>query len=246
MLLNKVESINIFGINISKLTYDKFLEIIDESIKKNKQLTIGYANADTLNKISDDIKLKNIYDSFDLIHPDGIGVYLASKFLYGKNGFQRRITGSDFYQLLIDESIKNNRRVFFFGHSDKTLNKIKQLNPLLNICGLQEGYNFDSSIVIEKINKSGSDIIIIGLSAPIQENWIYKNKDKINFKVILTVGDGIKVFAGEKIRGPVILRNLGLEWAVRYITNPVVNFKKYIIGIPLFIIRILKQKFRLI
>lgn len=245
MFPDKFESINIFGVEINKLTYENFLGIIEETIRKGNQLTIGYANADTLNKIYENNDIKNVYNSFDLIHPDGVGVYLASKFLYGRNGLEQRITGSDFYQLLLDELIKNNRRVFFFGHNESTLNKIKLKHPKLNICGLQEGYNFDDSRVFEKLNNSDTDILIIGISSPLQENWIYKNKDKINFKVILPVGDGIKVFSGEKIRGPLIFRRMGLEWFVRYITAPAANFNKYIIGIPLFIIRILKQKFSL-
>jgi N-acetylglucosaminyldiphosphoundecaprenol N-acetyl-beta-D-mannosaminyltransferase len=244
MLPDKIQSINIFGVNINRLTYKKFLDCVTVNINNNGSLTIGYANADTLNKSYDEPALKNTFNSFDLIHPDGVGVYLASKFLYGNNGLEKRITGSDFYRLLIDESVKRKWRYFFFGHDENTLKRIKGIHPSLNICGIQDGYRFETREVIKKINESQPDIIIIGLSTPVQENWISENKEKLNYKVILTVGEGIKVFSGEKIRGPVFLRKIGLEWLVRYIMSPVSNFKKYIIGVPLFIARVFREKLK--
>lgn len=205
-------------------------------------MIIGYANADSLNKMYNDDELKKIYGTFDLIHPDGIGVYAASRILFGENGLESRLTGSDFYPLLIEESIKNNWKYFFFGHSDAILSEIRSNHPHLNIAGLNEGYNFKDEEVIDKINASKPDIIIIGLSCPIQEKWIYRNKDKLNFKVALNVGDGIKVFAGKKVRGPEIFQKAGLEWFFRLINDPASNFNKYVTGIPLFIYRILKEK----
>jgi N-acetylglucosaminyldiphosphoundecaprenol N-acetyl-beta-D-mannosaminyltransferase len=61
--------------------------------------------------------------------------------------------------------------------------------------------------------------------------------------VIIAVGDGIKVFAGNKRRGPKILQKLGLEWFVRFIFEPKRLWKRYLFGIPLFIFRVIKFKF---
>lgn len=187
-----------------------------------------------------------MYESFDLIHPDGVGVFYASKYLYGTDGMNERFAGSDFYISLISSSISEGRSIFFFGHTLKELDKIKTNYPALNIAGIQEGYNFDTDEVIEKINRSNPDIIIIGLSCPVQEKWMYENKDKIKFKVMLAVGDGIKVFSGDKIRGPKILQKAGLEWLVRVFTDPLNNFNRYVKGIPIFIQRIKRYKQSLI
>jgi N-acetylglucosaminyldiphosphoundecaprenol N-acetyl-beta-D-mannosaminyltransferase len=244
MSIQKSESIDIFGVKVNKLSEETFLEVIRESISENKKVSIAYANADSLNKIYTDEKLRKIYNSFDLIHPDGTGVYLASEYLYGKKGLEIRLTGSDFYLKLISESIKNDWSYYFFGHTEEILEEIKKVNPGLKIAGIHEGYEFENEKVLTKINEISPDIIIIGLSCPKQEKWMYENMDKINFRVMLAVGDGIKVFAGKKIRGPEFMRKIGLEWLVRFFNNPLSNFKKYIIGIPLFIYRIIKQKLK--
>lgn len=244
MKANKIDTLNIFGVKVSKLTDVTFLECIKICIAENRNLRIGYANADTLNKSYDDANLRNILNSFDIVHPDGIGVYLASRFLYQNDGLEKRLTGSDFYSILIKESTRNNWSFFFFGHTIDTLNEIKRLHPELNIAGLHGGYEFSNSEVINKINAANPDIIIVGLSCPVQEKWVFENSYLLKYKVILCTGDGIKVFAGKKIRGPVFMRKMGLEWSIRYLTNPVSNFKRYIIGVPVFIFRILKENLK--
>jgi N-acetylglucosaminyldiphosphoundecaprenol N-acetyl-beta-D-mannosaminyltransferase len=56
------------------------------------------------------------------------------------------------------------------------------------------------------------------------------------------VGDGIKVFAGIKLRGPGFIRAIGMEWFVRFLSNPFKYWKRYIWGNPLFLYRIFRDK----
>ena len=236
------DCIKIFGIKINKLTNEGFLELFRDSITNRLKITIAYANAHTLNQCHSDIGLAGLLNSMDYVHPDGVGVLWASRKLYGNSGLDVRITGSDFYPLLIDECIRNDWSIFFFGHRNATLEKISQMHPNLRIAGTAEGYDYDNEEVIGKINESRPDILIIGLSFPLQEKWMREFREKIDCRVLLAVGDGIKVFSGEKKRGPAFLREMGLEWLVRVISNPAANFKKYLAGNPQFVARILRQK----
>ena len=152
------------------------------------------------------------------------------------------MTGSDLYPVLLKEGLKRNWGFFFFGHDNPTLEKISTLNPQLNIRGTNEGYSFDTENVINRITESNAEILIIGLSFPKQEMWITENKNKINCSVIIAVGDGIKVFAGVKKRGITLVRKLGFEWAIRLINNPLKYWRRYLIGNPLFLYRIIKLK----
>jgi N-acetylglucosaminyldiphosphoundecaprenol N-acetyl-beta-D-mannosaminyltransferase len=235
--------IPIFGVNLGNVTYEEILAIIDDSIRNNKKNIIGYATAHSLNICYSNSDLKKIFNEFDLIHPDGIGVLLASKYLYGKCGFYQRITGSDFYLMLISEATRNKWKLFFFGDENEVLQKIN-INGL-SIVGKISGFNFNTTEVIQSINNSGTDILIVGLGCPLQEKWINDNKDKINAKIILAVGDGLKVFAGIRYRGPVFMQKLGLEWIIRLVKNPQRFWKRYIFGIPLFIYRIIKYKLQI-
>jgi N-acetylglucosaminyldiphosphoundecaprenol N-acetyl-beta-D-mannosaminyltransferase len=237
-----INRLNILGIEVCNLDYPSLIEKINASIKESNKIIIGYANAHTLNSGYLNKSLHNIYNSISLIHPDGIGVYLASKILYGKNCFKVRFTGSDFYPLLAERAIQEDWKIFFFGHDNITLNKIHFQYPSLNICGLEEGYNYKPAEVLKKINAAQPDVLVIGLGFPKQEKWLSDNHPGLNFKTAILTGDGIKVFAGIKKRGSSFIQKIGMEWFVRFLNDPARLFKRYIIGNPLFIYRVLKQR----
>ena len=234
--------IKIFGLNINVINYDDLLNFINDTVSSGAKKYIAYANAHVLNGIYCAEEYKNFMSGFDIIYPDGIGIYFASKFIFGKTGLKKRFNGSDFYPLLASKAIEKKWKVFFFGHHNSTLEKISSHYPEINIAGINEGYDFIDEEVVKKINAASPDLLVIGLGFPKQEIWLAKNMDKINAKVSIIVGDGIKVFAGTKRRGPKILRALGLEWLYRLILYPFLYSKRYIIGNPLFLYRIFKYK----
>lgn len=238
------KKIQICGLEIDNFTYEDLLTVIRSKINSNDKTLISYANANTINLTYNNKALRKLLNEFSYIHPDGAGIYFASKFLYGNAGLNERITGSDFYPMLAENAISNNWRIFFFGHDNETLDKTRKTYPGLNICGKHNGYNYNNSEVISEINSAKPDILIIGLSFPVQEKWITEHKEKLNFKVCLCVGDGIKVFAGSKLRGPKIIQKVGLEWVIRLLRNPFRYFKRYVIGNPLFLYRIILLKIR--
>lgn len=232
------------GIKINFAGYAEILNNICNAAEGSGKKIFGYANVNSFNLCYKYPELKNYLNSFDIIHPDGTGIRMGVKFLNKNIKLPERLSGSDFYPLLINKAIKNKYSFYFFGHDNKTLGKIPVLNPELIIKGYSEGYNFKDEDIISDINSANPDILIIGLGTPKQEEWVYKYSSQLNCRVILIVGDGIKVFAGNKKRGPVFMQKAGLEWLYRFITNPVKYFGRYIIGNPLFLYRIFMLKMR--
>lgn len=240
--MNKQKSLEIFGIKFSNLSYEEIIDEIQLAIHKKKQLAVCYANVNSINLSISDKKIKKLLSEFDIVHPDGFGIYLGSKILFGKDGFSHRQSGSDLYQQIIEKAIAKQWNFFIFGDSDETLEKIKYNCPELSVVGKKNGYDFENDKLLVEINNCKPDILIVGLGTPKQEEWIVKNKSNLIVNVIIAVGDGIKVFAGTKKRGPKILQMLGLEWLVRFIFEPKRLWKRYFIGIPLFIFRVIKFK----
>ena len=242
--MKELDKINVYGISISITEGSDLNDAIATAISSNTKLSITYCNAYIVNRICNDAALLPLLNSFDIIHPDGIGIFLASKFLFGSKGLVKRFSGSDYYLFLIEQAIKFNWGIFFFGHDDITLGKIALKHPRLRITGYHSGYGFADEDVISAINESKPDILIVGLGFPKQEKWILKHLSKIDCKAVITAGDGIKVFAGTKIRGPKFVRTIGMEWFIRLLSNPFRYFKRYVIGNPLFLYRIIKLKIR--
>lgn len=236
--------LRIDNVNINNISYQELLNIVKQNISLGKRTIITYANANTLNLINSNNKIKCSFNKFDIIHPDGIGIFIASKILFLKKGFKERLTGSDFYNILIPEIIKNKWNVFFLGDTDETLVKISKKYPAMIIAGIRNGYDYSDEEIIYDINISKPKILIVGMGCPKQEIFISENRGNLNADIIIAVGEGIKIFAGNKNRGPKIIQILGLEWFVRLCYKPTTYFKRYIVGIPLFIYRIIQLKYR--
>lgn len=242
-MANFPDSININGIPVAVIDYTGLLEQIRISLESDEKLHVTYATAHTINLLRNNSEGRNYFSNFNIIHPDGIGIYLAGKLL-NKKGFPAKITGSDFYPLLSDYCVKNNVSVYFFGDKIETLERIKSNMPGLKVAGFLPGYDYIETDVVENINSAQPDIVIVGLGQPNQEKFIAEYSNKINNKVFICAGDGIKVFAGTKVRGPKFASKLGLEWIFRLINNPVKMFGRYIIGNPVFIYQLIKQKIK--
>ena len=241
--LNKQSTLELFGIKFCKVSYEKILDAIEFAILNKNQTTFCYANVNSINLSINDKSIIQLLSEFNIVHPDGFGVFLGSKVLFGRDGFSFRQSGSDLYERIIERSILKNWKLFIFGDTDETLGRIKYQYPVLSIVGKQNGYYFENEQLISEIINSKPDILIVGLGTPKQEEWIVKNKSNLLVNVIIAVGDGIKVFAGNKKRGPKIIQKLGFEWFIRFIFEPKRLWKRYFIGIPLFIFRVIKFKF---
>lgn len=236
------KTVEIFGLKISDISAEELAGEIKNSISTGTKISITYATQAVLNKYYEDKSMRSYYDEFSLVHADGVGVYLASKILYSNKGFSKRLTGSDFYEYLAFSAELTNAKLFLFGDTQQTIDKVGGSVGELKIVDKECGFGFDTASVVAKINASEADIAVVGLGSPLQEQWINENRGAINSPVVIAVGEGIKIFSGTKNRGPKIVRKIGLEWMIRLITNPKRLWKRYLIGIPLFIYRIIKVK----
>jgi N-acetylglucosaminyldiphosphoundecaprenol N-acetyl-beta-D-mannosaminyltransferase len=188
---------------------------------------------------------KNL-ESFGVIFSDGLGTKLAAKLLYGSSKIER-ITGSDFYPILLKEITNKGLPLYILGDTQKVLDKaienLKDSFPGINICGCHQGY-FDimDKSVVDDINIKSPYLVMVGLGASLQEKWVMQWKDELNAEKILVIGGWLRVISGDRKRGPLWVRKMGLEWFVRLISEPRRSWKRYVVGIPLFIYRVCKQK----
>lgn len=124
--------------------------------------------------------------------------------------------------------------------------------PQFQVVGTHDGY-FDKSVdsqenqmVIEKINKVRPNILLVGFGMPVQEYWLQENWEKIDTNIALTGGAVFDYLSGELRRAPRWMTDHGLEWLGRLIIEPRRLWKRYIIGLPLFFLRVLLFKLGLL
>jgi exopolysaccharide biosynthesis WecB/TagA/CpsF family protein len=84
--------------------------------------------------------------------------------------------------------------------------------------------------IIDIINRSGANVVLVGVGAPKQEKWISKYRDKMpGVDIWMALGATIDFEAGNIKRAPKIYQKLCLEWFYRFLKEPKRLFKRYFI-----------------
>ncbi|MCA1688781.1 MAG: WecB/TagA/CpsF family glycosyltransferase, partial [Actinobacteria bacterium] len=83
---------------------------------------------------------------------------------------------------------------------------------------------------------------LVGFGMPLQEYWLMENRNRLDANVALTGGAVFDYVSGELRRGPRVLTENGLEWLARLLIEPRRLWRRYLIGNPLFLARVLEQR----
>ena len=248
---NKTDTIELIGTKLTLFSKKDLLSIIPLAIKNNTKQVVLSGNIYSFNLAYENKWLQAFFNQADYIRLDGAGVALGAKML----GYTPppRMTWADFAWDLAALAEKEQFTMYLLGAksgiAEKAAAKLKERYPKLQIIGTHHGY-FDKTVgsaenkaVIQQINALKPNILVLGFGMPLQEKWLMENWDKINANVALTGGAVFDYISGELQRGPKWMTDNGLEWLARLIIEPRRLWKRYIIGNPLFLYRVLKQRF---
>lgn len=233
------------GVTIHNHTIDSALNSIHRSITSNSKSKYAFVNPDCLNKTFEDPSYKASLNQMDCVFADGSGLQLAARLLGDR--IKANVNGTDLFPLLCKLCIENNHSLFLIGAregiAEKVAKNMQQKYPGLKVAGVQHGYfsKEDEPGVIERVNASGADIVLVAFGAPRQELWMSANRESINAPVLMGVGGLFDFFSGRISRSPKMLQDLGLEWIWRLRQEPQRMWRRYILGNPLFLYRVWKQ-----
>ena len=242
------DDFHLFGVRVRNTTMSQLLDECEDILSIRIQTSIGFVNADCMNKCFSDEDYHQVLRNMNMVYPDGIGVRLASQ-LFG-NGVKDNINGTDLFPLLCERLAGTSHGIFLLGAregvAESTASNMQERYPGLNISGYHHGYFTpdEEDGVIDSINASGADVLFVAMGAPQQEKWIARNREKLNTSILMGVGGLFDFYSGGVSRAPVWLREVGLEWVWRLLQEPGRMWRRYVIGNPLFLYRVWKQKRR--
>lgn len=164
-----------------------------------------------------------------------------------KTPFKEKISGSDFIWSIARIAAENKYKLFLFGGAptiaERAALKLQTDIYDLRVAGVYPGdMTKPASEIIEAINRSRADILLVCLGAPLQEKWLAENLAKTGCKLGVGLGGAFDFTAGIIPRAPLWMRKSGFEWLFRLITNPK-RFKRQL-ALPKLILRVLMSKLR--
>lgn len=225
---------------------------MDEALQKGKELLRGETaavcvtpNAEIAYEAMHDEKFRDLLNQADLVLPDGAGVVLGAKIL--KTPLKQKVAGIDFATNMLPVFAEQGTKLYLLGSkpgvAEAAAEKMKQLAPGLQICGTADGYFKDEAPVVEKINASGAQALLVCLGAPKQELFMFAHRDELKtVRLMAGLGGSLDGFAGNVKRAPKWMIKLQLEWLYRLVKEPK-RFKR-MLRLPKFVFAAYKKRFQ--
>lgn len=224
--------IKILNIDIYSITRDDLLR------KPTKGVLIT-PNIDHLVKLQKDEDFYKVYQQAEWVVCDSKILYLMSKLL--KEPLPEAIPGSSFFTTFYEYHKDNpNCKIFLLGAAEGIAEKARQninmkVGREIVVGAHSPSYGFEKNEkeceeLIDIVNNSGANVVLVGVGAPKQEKWIMKYKERMpNVDIWMALGATIDFEAGTLKRAPLIWQKCGMEWLYRCIKEPKRLFKRYFV-----------------
>lgn len=245
-----MDKANVLGVNIDLIRLVDVLEMIRQVVSSRQRALITHVNVTGLHLAHENERFRQFLNSSDLVYCDGMGVMVGARLL-GYN-IPERFTLADWIEPLAGLAERNGFSLFFLGNppgvAENAAPKLQECFPDLIVKGAHHGFfnkspsHPENEAVLEQINESGADILLVGFGMPAQEIWLQENWESLNVYVAITVGALFEYITGDLKRGPRWMTQNYLEWLYRMVTSPGRYGKRYLRDNPLFLYRILMQK----
>ena len=242
--MNLVKTHTILNISIHSLSRKELLQSFNSGV-------LFTTNIDHCVKLQHDKEFYQVYKQADWVICDSKILNVAAKFLGCP--FKEVIPGSSFFSSFYEYHRDNVEiKIFLLGAAEGVaLKAMKDINEKIGrniVIGAQSpSFGFEKKEsecleIIEIINKSGANVLVVGVGAPKQEKWIMKHKHLLTMDAFMALGATIDFEAGNIKRAPKIYQNMGLEWLYRLIKEPRRLWKRYLVNDMSFFLYLLRTK----
>lgn len=244
--LGNNKRISLLNTTIDVLSFNETISLVERYVMAKEPLHLMGVNADKINELNKNKRLKQIVNSCGVINADGASVILASRFL--KKPLPERVAGIDLMLSLVKLSAEKRYSIYLLGAKEavvrKTAKELKKQYPKLNIVGIHNGYfqENDWISISDEIKSKQPDFVFVGITSPTKEYLIEFLQNDGNNSVFMGVGGSFDVISGNIPRAPIWMQKHGLEWLFRVIQEPRRLFKRYLVGNIVFIGSVVREK----
>jgi N-acetylglucosaminyldiphosphoundecaprenol N-acetyl-beta-D-mannosaminyltransferase len=218
----------ILGLPIDAIEMPAVLKSIEFAASRRAPFVLSTPNLNFLVRALSDPEFRESILLSDLCPPDGMPIVWIAR-LTGIP-IRRRVAGSEIFEALMSErSSAQQLKTYLFGGDDgvaavaaKAINN-KRLG-MQCVGSMSPGYGSVEELsrndIIDQINSSDADFLMVSLGALKGQLWLYRNRLRLAIPVRAHLGAVINFQADIIRRAPACLRNLGLEWLWRIKEEP--------------------------
>lgn len=177
---------------------------------------------------------KNILNSADLVVPDGMPLVWIGR-TRGYN-MPRRVYGPELMETFF-KTTGDRYSHFFYGGAAGVADLLA--TKMRNRYGIRIAGTYsppfrsltakEEQQVAGMIRRTAPDVLWVGLSTPKQEKWMWAFHKRVKVPVLVGVGAAFDFHTGRVRQAPAWMREHGLEWFFRLISEPRRLWRRYLI-----------------
>lgn len=234
---------DIFGLPVCDLDWSEAFTFVSALAEVPiGQTVVSFLNAHNANLMLKTPAYREVLGRH-LVLPDGVGVDLASLAMHGTM-FPANLNGTDFVPALLTYMTRP-KRIGLVGACPDVLerarDKFAEHAPWHEFIAIHDGFfaDEDSASVADAIAREKVDILLVAMGTPKQEMWIDRHIRPEHARLVFGVGALFDFMAGEFTRASPKARTMRVEWLHRFRLEPKRLWRRYFVGGPVFMARIL-------
>jgi N-acetylglucosaminyldiphosphoundecaprenol N-acetyl-beta-D-mannosaminyltransferase len=239
----------LLGIPLALTDYDRTLEWIESAAASGDRGYVCVAAVHTVMASREDPELRAAVEGASFTVPDGQPLVWALKAL--GHPIPDRVYGPELMDRACARAARNGLRFYLYGGRNhgalsELARKLRLRHPGLRIVGghcppFRPLSAEEEDAVASEINRSGADVVWVGIGVPKQEKWMARMRDRLDAPVLIGVGAAFDFHAGLVPQAPDALQRLGLEWAFRLVQEPRRLWRRYLRYNPRFVLGFVRQ-----
>jgi N-acetylglucosaminyldiphosphoundecaprenol N-acetyl-beta-D-mannosaminyltransferase len=179
-------------------------------------------------------RFRTILESASLVVPDGMPLVWLGR--WNGHNLKRRVYGPELMETFC-RLTGNQYRHFFYGGANgvpERLAEVLEQRYSVRVVGtysppFRSLRQEETDEVLERIRIANPDVLWVGLSTPKQEGWMYEHRDRLSIPVMVGVGAAFDFHTGRVKQAPTWMRENGLEWLFRLLSEPRRLWRRYLI-----------------
>lgn len=242
-----VPAVDILGTPVASITWDQAIALLTRLLREKRFTRISFLNAHNANIAARNKEFAQALARF-LVLSDGVGVDIASKILHG-HAFPANLNGTDFIPAFL-KTLEKPVSVALLGttraNADAAATTLRRDAPQHRYTVINDGF-FDAAReeqILLELREIRPDILLVGMGVPRQELWITRKVTAEHCTLPIGVGALLDFLSGAIPRAPMWMRRIRMEWLYRLCLEPGRLWQRYVIGNPVFLFRVIKERLR--
>jgi N-acetylglucosaminyldiphosphoundecaprenol N-acetyl-beta-D-mannosaminyltransferase len=225
----------VLGVPLALTDYEDTLDWIDAAVAADRRAYICVAAVHTVMVCQEDPDLREAVLGADFTVPDGQPLVWAMNML--GHQLPSRVYGPELMDRACARAARTGLKMYLYGGRNQgalvqlALNLRRRHGGLRIVGGYAPPFREltaqEEDAVVAEINRSGADVVWVGIGVPKQEKWMARMRERLDAPVLVGVGAAFDFHAGLVPQAPDWMQRFGLEWMYRLAHEPRRLWRRY-------------------